>query len=88
MAGGFYNLLLCEVVFQVGEGRCNAGVVDQILVALLIAGEVVSLMSRTVYSRVVSCLLERCGIRRIDKSGPENEDVQRGQRRSSEDTEW
>src|SRR5215212_3332947 len=43
MAGGFYKLLLCEFVLQVGEGGFNAGVVDQILVALLVAGEVVAL---------------------------------------------
>ena len=88
MAGGFYNLLLCEFVLKSGEGGFDAGAIDQILVALLVAGEVVSLMSRTVYSRVASCLLERCGIGMVDQRGPENEDVQRGQRRSSEDTEW
>ena len=88
MAGGFYNLLLCEFVLKIGEGGFDTGTVDQILVALLVAGEVASPVSRTIYSRVASRLLERCGIRMIDEKGPENEDVQRGQRRSSEDTEW
>ena len=88
MTGGFYNLLLCEFVLKSGEGGFDAGAIDQILVALLIAGEVASLMSRTVYSRVASRLLERCGIGMAKQRGPENEDVQRGKRRSSEDTEW
>ena len=80
MAGGFYKLLLCEFVLQVGEGGFDAGVVDQILVALLVAGEVVSLRTRTIYSHRVACRL-------LDERGPENEDIKCGQRRSSEDTE-
>ena len=81
MAGGFYKLLLCELVLQIGEGGFNAGVVDQILVALLIAGEVVGLRTRTIYSHRVACRL-------VDERGPENEDVKCGQRRNSEDSEW
>jgi hypothetical protein len=88
MTGFFYNLLLCEVVFQIGEGGFDAGVEDQILVALIVAGEVASPMNRALYSRVASRLLELCGIRMVDERGPENEDVQRSERRSSEDTEW
>src|SRR5215216_2624905 len=42
MAGGFYKLLLCKFVLQIGEGGFDAGVIDQILVALLVAGEVVT----------------------------------------------
>ena len=81
MAGGFYKLLLCEFVLQIGEGGLDAGVVDQILVVPLVAGEVVSLRTRTIYSHRVACRL-------VDERGPENEDVKGDQRRSSEDTEW
>jgi hypothetical protein len=79
MAGGFYKLLLCELVLQVGEGGLDAGVVDQILVALLVAGEVVSLRTRTIYSHRVACCL-------VDERGPENEYVKCGQCGSSKDT--
>ena len=88
MAVGFYSLLLCEFLLQIGKGGLDARVVDQILIAPIVAGEVASPMNRALYSRAASRLLERCGIRMIDERGPENEDVQRGQRRSSEDTEW
>src|SRR5215212_5930743 len=81
MAGGFYKRLLCEFVLQVGEGGFDAGVVDQILVALLVAGEVVGLRTRTIYSHRVACCL-------VDERGPENEDIKCGQRRHGEDTEW
>ena len=78
MAVVLYKLLLCEFVLQISEGGFDARVVDQILVALLVAGVIVSRRTRTIYSRVAS---------RYER-GPENDNAQHGQRRSSEDTEW
>src|SRR5829696_7017418 len=69
MAVGFYKRLLCEFVLQIGEGGFDAGVVDQILVALLVAGVVVGPVARTIRHP------------RADKRRPENHDAHRDQRR-------
>ena len=57
MAGFFYELLFCELVLKIGEGGFNAGVVDQILIALLVAGVVVSRRTRTIYRGVAASRL-------------------------------
>src|SRR5215208_6752436 len=69
MAGDFYKRLLCEFVLQIGESGFDAGVVDQILVALLVAGVVVRPVARTIRHP------------RADKRRPENHDAHRDQRR-------
>src|ERR671921_2293490 len=75
MAGGFYKPLLFELVLQIGEGGFDAGVVDQILVALLVAGVVVRTVAPTIRDP------------RADKRRPENHDAPRDQRRDTQNAQ-
>ena len=57
MAVSLYKVLLFELVLKISEGSLDAGVVDQILIALLVAGKVTSRRTRTIYGGVGACRL-------------------------------
>src|SRR5919202_4730090 len=95
MAVAFYKAIVLIFVLELTKGGFDAGILDQSLVALLVAGVVARRIPGTVRWRLARrgrLTIRPLGYfiigRTADKRGPENDDTQRYEREGSEDAQW